>query len=382
MTPHPTLLHRRPLWTRASLLEALGLPADALPFPVAPLEYVEFDAFKVQPGTLFIPRFVPKVPIVDEDPPILNEAIERALFRGAALALTDEPLTGFRAEAPILHVPDRAESVFRLAGIGRGRVTQGLVAITGSHGKTTTKDLLHQTFSFFGPATKTAANANGPNGVAATLASIPPGTDFCAVELGTTLPGALAEVAPMVAPDIAIMTHLGHAHLANFPSRTALLREKTEVLRAARGGLPALVGPAVAELAEASGTYLGREAHIVGQAREAFARIDAVSLTARRTGAEIDVDGRRVRVDIPQPGIGYAHAAAFVLAAARLLDLPLQDVADAMGGFQHPFVQRGARWRLNPGGEGRFVEYIDDAQNSTPETMRAQLAYLRKRHPR
>lgn len=382
MSAHVTLLQRRPLWTASQLLKALGLPPEALNGPIAPLEYVEFDAYKVAPGALFIPRFVPLVPIVEEEAPVLPEAIGRALMRGAALALTDEPLSGFRADAPILRVPDRREAFLRLAAIGRERVRRGLVAITGSHGKTTTKDLLHQTFAFFGPVTKTLANSNGINGVASTLASIPPGIDLCALELGTSRPGALAEVAPLVRPDIAIITHVGYAHRANYTSAAALLEEKAEVPRAARGDLPALIGPAVAELSAATGISLGRKALVVGDTAGAFARLRAVELTARRTRAEIEVAGRRLVVDLPQSGVGYAHAAAFVLAVAHLLDMPLPEVAEAMGGFQHPFVQRGARWRLNSGGRGQFVEFIDDAQNSTPDSMRAQLAYLARRAPR
>ncbi|MFC3616479.1 UDP-N-acetylmuramoyl-tripeptide--D-alanyl-D-alanine ligase [Lutimaribacter marinistellae] len=381
MKPHATMLHRRPLWTGESLVRALSLAEDALPCHVGPIEYVEFDAFQVSPGALFIPRFVPKVPIVEDEPPVLNEAIERALFRGATLAITDEPLEGFRTDAPILKVPDRFEAFTRLAEIGRNRVERALIGVTGSHGKTTTKDLLHQTFAFFGPTTKTLANSNGPNGIASTLASIPPGTQFCSVELGTSLPGALAETAPMVTPDIAVLTHVGHSHRANFPSKEAILREKAEVLWAARGDYPVLVGPSVAALALQTGTRLGREVFVVGEDADAFARLESCSITARRTKAEIAVDGQQIIVDVPQPGVGYAHAAAFVLAIARLLGMPLHDVAEAMRGFQHPHVQRGARWRLNPGGRGEFVEYIDDAQNSTPDSMRALLAYLRQRQP-
>ncbi|MFC3616478.1 Mur ligase family protein [Lutimaribacter marinistellae] len=370
------------LWTGEDLVRDLGLDPSQLKGkrPVV-VESVEVDSFRCGPGALYVPR----TREFDLPDPDQNTEIYKALFRGAAAALTDEVLDGFPSHAPILTVPDRRAALLRLAECGRARLAGSMVAVTGSMGKTTTKDMLGQVLSFFGPTVRGWRNYNGINGIPATLSSIPHGCAHAVVEVAATHPDTVDYKLDHINPDLGILTTITQAHQGNYPSRYDIFREKSKVLAALPSGGPALVGGVAVEMDEAGDRLLKRmgvQTHVVGGNPGDFVRLADYEVTARATRAEIEVAGRLHRVEIPQPGAAYAWGAAFTLGALAVLGHDPDAAIPYLAAFQHPFTQRGARWRVNVRGKGTFVEVIDDSQNATPDSIASLLETLQKRAPK
>ncbi|MEY8837793.1 Mur ligase family protein, partial [Cribrihabitans sp. XS_ASV171] len=366
----------------ADLLRDLGLPASRLEGkrPIV-VEAVEVDGFRCGPGALYVPR-TREFDLPDPDQPA---EIGQALFRGAAAALTDEDLDGFPDHAPILKVPDRRAALLRLAACGRARLSGPMIAITGSLGKTTTKDMLGQTLAFFGPTVRGWRNYNGINGIPATLASIPGGCAYGVVEVAATHPDTVDYKLDHIEPDLAILTTITQAHLGNYPTRYDIFREKSKLLGALPEGGPALVGRTAIEMDSGHDRILERmgvTVHGVGTEAGNFVRLIGYDIDARSTRVEIELGGRRLQVYVPQAGVGYAWGAAHTLGALAILGLDPDAAIPALAAFQHPFTQRGARWRINLGGRGEFVELVDDSQNASPASIEALLEVLAHRAPR
>lgn len=375
-------LNRSILWTGPQLAQDLGLPASVLDDkrPVV-VESIEVDAFRCVPGSLYVPR-TREFDLPDPDQPT---EIAEALFRGASAALTDQEITGYPPHVPILRVPDRRAALLRLAECGRARLQGSMVAITGSMGKTTVKDMLGQTLSFFGPTVHGWRNYNGINGIPATLGSIPRGCAHAVVEVAATHPNSVDYKLDHINPDIGILTTITQAHQGNYPSRYDVFREKSKVLAQLPAGGPALVGRIAVEMDEAGDRLLaamGVETHVVGTEAGDFVRLASYEVSARATRAEIELGGRRYWVHLPQPGAAYAWGAAFTLGAVAVMGYDPQDALPALSAFQHPFTQRGARWRINLAGKGQYVELIDDSQNATPSSVDSLLEVLKQRAAR
>ena len=245
------------------------------------------------------------------------------------------------------------------------------VAITGSMGKTTTKDLVAEMLATAGPTLKTRGTANGLDAVPGTLMAVRPRHRFAAIELGIfDQPGEMAWMASLFRPRVAVLTGIGEDHLSAYGSQAAIAREKRALL-ARLGPSGTAVVNADDDLARAAATGLECRVVLAGRADDAEVRVVAERLVwPDGVEVELTVDGRRLRARLPVPGRHLAPLVALAVAAAGACGIPPQRAVAAV----ERLSPAPGRLRVEPGPRGSTL-LMDDYKSRLP-TARAALAVL------
>lgn len=314
-----------------------------------------------------------------------HDFVADALARGAAAALVSRVPEGVDAGAPLLLVDDVQAALEALGRAGRARSGARVVAVTGSVGKTSTKDMLAHVLRRQGRTHAAEASYNNQWGVPLTLARLPRGAAFAVIEIGMNHPGEIAPLARMARPHVAVITTVGRAHLEFFGTVEAIAREKAAIFEGLEpGGAAVLNGdlPVTPILREAAGRR-ARRVVTFGSARGNHHRLLAVQLHERATVAQARIWRTPLVYKLGATGRHYAENALAVLAAVWLLggDRGLA-VADLAG--WRPSSGRGTRevLQLDSGEEGWVIDLIDDAFNANPDSMAAALEMLAATRPR
>ena len=341
------------LWTSHALVSATGGTASR-PFTATG---VSIDSRTVQPGDLFVAL----VGSTDGHGHVLD-----ALKRGAAGAVVHDA-SGLDS-APLLVVDDTFAALHALGRAGRARFGGQMVAVTGSVGKTTTKEMLRTALSAFGATHAAEASYNNHWGVPLTLARLPADAAYCVAEIGMNQAGEILPLAQMVQPHVAVITAIAGVHIGHLGSLEAIADEKAAILQAL---LPGGFGVLPADSA-----FLGRmqdsappfERRTFGLAEDADVR-----LLHGTDGVEAMVDGVPVRFRIAAPGAHMAMNAAAALAVCGALGLDPVRAAAALDGFA-AVGGRGAQRRIR----GGAVLLLDESYNASPVSVRAALDVLRE----
>ncbi|HEY4040989.1 MAG TPA: Mur ligase family protein, partial [Rhodopila sp.] len=204
------------LWTARELVEATGGHLSQ-PFDVLGLS---IDTRTLMHGDLFVALY--------GEGRDGHAFVTDALAKGAAGAMVNRKVSG-----PCLRVDDTLAGLTRLGGFGRLRFGGRLVAVTGSVGKTTTKEMLRGALSAFGNTHAAVASYNNHWGVPLTLARTPREADFCVVEIGMNHAGEIAPLARLARPHVAVITTVAKAHIGHLGSLEAIADEKASII----GGL-------------------------------------------------------------------------------------------------------------------------------------------------
>ncbi|MCT8388687.1 UDP-N-acetylmuramoyl-tripeptide--D-alanyl-D-alanine ligase [Leuconostoc holzapfelii] len=181
---------------------------------------VSFNSRQVVPGDLFVAL------VAENDG---HQYIQDALQHGAAAVLVDEHHS-IAVDVPAIIVPDTLVALQQLGAFRRQELNPKVVAITGSNGKTTTKDMTAAVVGRQFKTFKTPENFNNEIGVPMTLLTMPADTEVLVVELGMDRPGQLTQLSKLVVPDVAIITMIGEAHIAFFQTRANIAKAKLEIV--------------------------------------------------------------------------------------------------------------------------------------------------------
>ncbi|MBV8614216.1 MAG: UDP-N-acetylmuramoyl-tripeptide--D-alanyl-D-alanine ligase [Acetobacteraceae bacterium] len=344
------------LWSAAALAEAthgtLSAPFDATG--------VSIDTRTLAPGDLFV--------ALRGEHGDGHAHVADALARGAAGAMV-------HADAPgrTLRVHDTLAGLTRLGAAGRARFTGRVAAITGSVGKTTTKEMLRAALAVQGRTHAAVASYNNHWGVPVTLARLPEHARFCVAEIGMNQPGEIAPLARLARPHVAVITAIASAHVGNLGSVEAIAREKASILRGLEPGGVAVLpadSPYLPLLRAETG---GARVVTFGAAAEADARLIEAHADADGTDLAIRACGQVLELRLPAPGRHMAMNALAALAAAEALGADVQQAWRALAGFA-PVAGRGVRRTISiPGGNAVL---IDESYNANTASMRAALAVL------
>ena len=210
------------LWTADALRAATGGELRA-PFDATG---VSIDTRTLRPGDLFVAL------VAERDG---HRHVADALARGAAGAVVHSA-EGLPAGAPLLVVDDTLRGLHALGAAGRARFGGQVVAVTGSVGKTTTKEMLRAALAAFGPTHAAEASYNNQWGVPLTLARAPAAAAFLVAEIGTNHPGEILPLARLARPHVAVVTAVAAAHIGAFGSLQAIADEKAAILRGLQPG--------------------------------------------------------------------------------------------------------------------------------------------------
>ena len=355
-----------PLWTLPAMTAAMGAErAGALP---AGIPGLSIDTRTIAPGEAF---FAIKG---DRDG---HGFVPAALEAGAGLAVVaHERRAAMPKDARLLVVPDVLEGLNDLARAARARTSAKVIAVTGSVGKTGTKDALRLVLGAQGATHASAASYNNQWGVPLSLARMPQATAFGVFEIGMNHAGEITPLTRLVRPHVAIVTAIAPVHLEFFGSLEAIADAKAEIFLGLEPG-----GVAVLNRDDAQFERLGAAARAAGVARivsfgehaVADARLLKVSLQAETSTVEARILGQDVTYKLGAPGRHVVANSLAVLAAATLAGADLALAALALAELKAP-VGRGERVTLElPGGSALL---IDESYNANPTSMRAALALL------
>jgi UDP-N-acetylmuramoyl-tripeptide--D-alanyl-D-alanine ligase len=254
-----------------------------------------------------------------------------------------------------------------LAANYRASLSLKVVAITGSNGKTSTKDFVAATLARKFRVTKTEGNFNNHVGLPQTMLSANREDEIAVWEIGMNHPGEIAALAKLAVPDVAIITNVGIAHIEFMGSREAIAEEKGALAEAVAAN-----GTVILNADDAFSESIAKRTH----AKVILAGIDsgsvrATDITQHSTGSEFTIleGAHRCRAQLPVPGIHMVQNAMLAVAAGRVFGLSLEECA--VGLASTPLTK--ARLQIR---EINGIKFIDDSYNANPDSMKAALRTL------
>ncbi|TCT13498.1 UDP-N-acetylmuramoyl-tripeptide--D-alanyl-D-alanine ligase [Tepidamorphus gemmatus] len=311
-----------------------------------------------------------------------HDFVTAAIAHGAVVAVIDEQhaaaLSG--AGAALVVVPDVLEALRRLGMAARRRTGARIIGVTGSVGKTGTKEALRLALSRSGRTHASAASYNNHWGVPLSLARMPEATRFGVFEMGMNAPGEISALTRMVRPQIAIITTVEPVHLEFFGSVEKIADAKAEIFEGLEADGTAILNldnPHFARLADAARAH-GARVVTFGAAATADVRLVRVALHPDCSCVTAELFGREVTYKLGAPGRHLVGNSLAVLAAVDMAGADLALAALALADLRAP-KGRGARFRLKVG-EGT-ITVIDESYNANPASMRAALALLGQTQP-
>ena len=354
-----------PLWNSTEIANAVGVAAPARTWNASG---VSIDSRTLEKGDLFVAL---KGPNRDAQAFVAN-----ALANGAAGALVAEPPANLNTDAPLLVVKDTQVALEKLGAASRERCEARRIAVTGSVGKTGTKEALKLVLGEQAPTHASVGSYNNLWGVPLTLARMPRDTIYAVFEIGMNHPGELGPLSRQVKPQVAIVTTIEAVHLEFFASVAEIADAKAEIFEGMGPGGVAILNrdnphfARLAKKAEAAGL-----ARIVGFGadREADARLIDCSLHATCSAVSATIGGQRLDYCIAVPGRHWVINSLAVLAAVQAVGADVGNAAAAFARMTPP-KGRGQRHRIEIAGGG--FDLIDESYNASPVAMRAALAVL------
>ena len=292
---------------------------------------------------------------------LVDEAGHRALGDGAMVRIV---------------VADTLRALGDLARFVRARLHRPVVAITGSNGKTTTKELCAKALSQRGDVHKTPGNLNNLVGLPLSIMSWPNDAWAAVLEMGMNAPGEIARLTQVAEPDVGLITCVAAAHLAGLGSLERVAQAKVELLAGLPEGAIAILNGDDGPLCAAAAPYLkDRPCCRFGMGPDADVRLlSAVHVPHNGSvglGLSVQVDGQIHRATLPMVGQHNGMNAAAAVACAHALKLDIETALEGMATVQIP----GARGRVVHNAK-TDVHVLDDCYNANPHSMTAAIATL------
>jgi UDP-N-acetylmuramoyl-tripeptide--D-alanyl-D-alanine ligase len=358
------------LWTRDQAVAATGgtSPRDWAAHGVS------IDTRTLAPGDLFVALQAARDG---------HDFVAQALAQGAAAALVSRRPAGVAADAPLLLVPDVLAALGALGRAGRARTRARVVGITGSAGKTSTKEMLRTALAGQGRVHAAEASYNNHWGVPLTLARMPEDADFAVIEIGMNHPGEIAPLARLARPHVVMVTTVAPAHLAAFDSVEGIAREKASIVEGLEPGGTAILNAdvATAPILRAAAERQGARILGFGTAGGADWRLRTARLAEGVTVVQADRPEGPLLFKVAAPGAHFALNALAALAAAQAMGADPVVAGHDLGRWQPP-AGRGLRERiLLDRVEETAFDLIDDAFNANPASVAAALDVLLAAEP-
>ena len=355
-----------PLWTLADFANAtLGRIVGAAG---AAIDGISIDSRSIGAGDAFF--------AIKGDSRDGHEFVAGALERGAALAVVAEDRLGeLPADGRYVVVDDVLAALERLAKAARARSSAKIVAVTGSVGKTSTKEALRHVLSEQGKTHASVASYNNHWGVPLTLARLPADAAFGIFEIGMSHAGEITPLVGLVKPQVAVVTTVAPVHLEHFSGIEAIAAAKAEIFSGLEAGGAAVIDGDIeqtdhlAQAAEAVGARVVR----FGDCTACEAHLDAVSLQADNSTVRATILGQPITYKIGAPGRHIVKNSLAVLAVVALVGADLARAGLALAAMVPP-QGRGKRHTLHLD-HGEAI-LIDESYNANPASMRAAIDLL------
>jgi UDP-N-acetylmuramoyl-tripeptide--D-alanyl-D-alanine ligase len=362
------------LWTWDELVGASGGTPDGV--PARRITGLSIDTRTLQPGDVF-------VAIADTRDG--HEFVGAAFAAGASAALVAKGYQRKSGDGALIRVVDPLAALKSVGSAARARTSARVIAVTGSVGKTGTKDALRACLSRLGATHAAEKSFNNQWGVPLTLARMPAATAFGAFEIGMNHAGEIGPLARLVRPHVAVITAVESVHLGHFASMQEIAEAKAEIFYGLEPGGTAILNRDNHHFQRLNARAVARGMRVVafGQHPEADIRLLGALLGPEGSDVEAELHGRRVAYRLGAPGVHLVQNSLAVLGALAAVGADVESCATALA-TATASAGRGARTLLRTG-DGEVL-LIDESYNANPASMRAALATLaivpRTRFPR
>ncbi|MFD1913384.1 UDP-N-acetylmuramoyl-tripeptide--D-alanyl-D-alanine ligase [Halodurantibacterium flavum] len=360
-----------PLWTSDDAARAMGGEVRGS-FDITGLS---IDTRSLKPGDLFVALTAARDG---------HDFVAQALEKGAAGALVSRVPPGVAPDAPLIVVPDVLPALCDLARAARARTRARIVGVTGSVGKTSTKEMLRTMLASQGQVHAAEASFNNHWGVPLTLARMPADADFAVIEIGMSNPGEISPLARLARPHVAMITTVAPAHLAAFGSLEGIAHEKAAILDGLEPGgtavLPADLG--VTPILTAKAAEVGAQVVLFGTGAAADLRMISATAAQDTLVVRAEVMGEPLLYKVLAAGRHFAMNALGCLGVAGALGVD-RTLAALDIGLWRPPGGRGSRETivLDLVEDDLRFELIDDAFNANPASLAAALEVLAAAKP-
>lgn len=314
---------------------------------------VEFDSRKAAADSLFVPL---------QGSRDGHEFIESAITNGAAATLWKKGHPGKPENFPVIEVDDPLKALQKLAKYYLNKVNPTVVGITGSNGKTTTKDMISAVLAKRFNVHKTQGNFNNEIGVPITILEMKPSTEIVVLEMGMDRPGQLHHLSELVRPDVCVITMIGEAHIEFFGSRDKIADAKMEITDFLKedgkfiyNGDESLLRQRAEEIKQNKGTFGFKETDDVY----------ATEFDSQMRKAIFAVNNTKQKFTIPMIGKHNVSNALAALSVGRYFGETDEEIATALAHFT-PTANR-MEWKIGDVGEA----IMDDIYNSNPTAVNA-----------
>lgn len=356
-----------PLWTGEALVAALDARPQG-PVPAA-VTGASIDTRTLEPGDAFF--------AITGEARNGHDFVKAALEKGAALAVIDEAhAADFAGAGSFAVVSDVLKAMEKAGSARRAALSAKVVSVTGSVGKTGTKEALRLVLSRQGKTHAPVASYNNHWGVPLTLVRTPADVAYGVYEIGMNSPGEILPLARLVKPQVSIITTIAPVHLAAFASLEGIAEEKAGVFWALEEGGTAIINADIPQselLRDIARSGPAGEILTFGESPDADVRLISCALKPDMSTVEARVLGEPVTYRLGSPGKHIVLNSLAVLAAVKALGADLALAALALGDLTPP-AGRGARQRLQmPGG---VLTLLDESYNGNPASMRAAIENL------
>lgn len=317
------------------------------------------DSREAAPGALFVA--LPGERVDGHD------YINRALAAGAAYAIAEHDGDYSPAER-VLHVPSSLRAILEISALYRRKMPAKVIGITGSVGKTTTKEMVAAVMESAFRIIKTEGNQNNEIGAPKTLLTITPETEVAVVEMGMCAPREIEDLCYAAQPMMGIITNIGVAHLEQLGSRENILKAKLELADALPDGAPLLICDdndllSTVEIERLNVIRYGL------QSERADITATIVSTTPLSTNFMLHAEGKHWRATIPGTGEHLVLNALAAFGAGRAMGIPAETVIEALKNY----TPSGQRQKVV---QHQGVTMVEDCYNASPDSMRAAIKTL------
>lgn len=336
-------------------LSEIAKACDGFASAEADINGVCIDTRKITEGCLFI--------CIKGERFDAHQFADEALEKGAAAVMIDEDIN---PKGAYVKVENTAKALLTLGGYYRSKFDIPVVALTGSVGKTTTKEFTHLVVNAKYNAIKTQGNLNNEIGLPQMLFQIDNTVEAAVIEMGMNHFGEISRLVNATKPNIALITNIGVSHIENLGSRDGILKSKMEITEGLKQGAPLILNGDDDKLSTVKDE--NHKVYFYGINNGDFKASEIVE-SDEKTSFVINYFGKTQAVTIPTIGIHNVYNALAAFAVGYFLDVDPQCAADALSNY----VPAGMRQKVVKVGK---VTAIEDCYNASPDSMRAALRTL------
>lgn len=331
---------------------------------------VSIDSRSIKKGEFFV--------AIDGENNDGHDYVKSAFKNGAAAAIVSKKPKGIKDDQPLVFVSDTKEALKNMAEFARKRTSAKIIAITGSVGKTGTKEMLAHALSNQTNIYKSPGNFNNYFGLPVSLANMPKDAAVGVFEVGMSEKGEISDLVQLIKPHIAIITNVAHAHLMNFKDLEEIAHAKSEIFETSPETAIIPTDIKHTSLLYKKAKDCGVKNIITfGTSRNADVRLLDANLTSKGCFVNANLREKKLNYTIGVYGVHWAGNSLAALAAIDALNADIKPALEALKTFEEP-AGRGKIYAVNVA-KGIFY-LIDDAYNACPLSMAAAFEKLHMLH--